>query len=170
MIEPLIVLVGWLGSRPRHLNKYETLYKRAGFRVLTRVASPSQVVTATLRLPHLQIPHRWPDLTLEKNSCSIQDLAWEVLACIHKTPSPVVLFHALSGNRFVGSLIRKKYKNIQESAYHQIYPEYKHACEELFSTRVRVQTWNESDKPWNTVLGKNGCKYLLLPVASIISF
>ena len=98
---------------------------------MTRVASPSQVVTATLRLPHLQIPHRWPDLTLEKNSCSIQDLAWEVLACIHKTPSPVVLFHVFSnGGCFVWEQIRRIFdqKEIQE-----------HSGERISSDLSRIQ-------------------------------
>jgi hypothetical protein len=100
--KPLVVLIGWLGSQPKNLRRYEALYQRAGFQVRTRIATPTQVVQATLRPPLTwSVPTKhWPHSNYSSASSSvvssIQDLAWQILGQVHQVQSPVVVFHVFS--------------------------------------------------------------------------
>jgi hypothetical protein len=41
---PLVVLIGWLNAKPRHLLKFQQLYSRRGFDVLTMDVAPIHVI------------------------------------------------------------------------------------------------------------------------------
>ena len=45
--KPLIILLGWLGSTPRTLNRYAQLYDRLGCQVIIRILPPVMVINAS---------------------------------------------------------------------------------------------------------------------------
>jgi len=103
---PLVVLAGWLGCQPRSLRRYEELYKQAGFRVMSRIATPSMVVNSVFSFPPLSVPPTWPNKMDEPKT--IQGLAWDILAEANSTLCPFVFFHVLSnGGCFVWEQIRR---------------------------------------------------------------
>jgi Eukaryotic protein of unknown function (DUF829) len=85
----LVVLAGWLGSQPKSLRRYESLYRKLGIPlVLTRIAPPFSVVQAVLQpLPvqPIQVPNEWPNKY--NNVTAVQDLAWNILKDIHEEKS-----------------------------------------------------------------------------------
>lgn len=128
---PLVVLAGWLGCQPRLLRRYTALYERAGCRVLCRIAPPHTVMRSVYgmepvklpsivswRYPPLDAGSSFPTTTSETIALaapappqaeSMQELAWDILRCIHHAPSSSspVLFHVFSnGGCFVWEQVR----------------------------------------------------------------
>lgn len=100
----LVVIGGWLGSRPKQLKRYEELYNSLGFDTLPVVASPLSVVGSTL---HLQSSHRnkigiptstyWYEPAVQLVSeDNLQDLAWKILRCIYTSRAEIFIFHSFS--------------------------------------------------------------------------
>lgn len=106
---PLVVLAGWLGSKPQHLKRYEDLYRRAGCDVIHRIAPAYMIVTATLRPAEMiKPPPAWPQKT--PVSSSLQNLAWDVLAEIDNRDPPFLFFHTFSnGGCMLWEQIRRLY-------------------------------------------------------------
>ena len=104
---PFVVLLGWLGSQPKNLRRYQALYQ--GFEVYTRIATPAQVIRATLTLPDNKAscpPRTWPYMPPSSTSASslatVQDLAWDILAEMDDSAAPVFFLHIFSnGGGFV---------------------------------------------------------------------
>lgn len=46
-VQPVVVIAGWLGCKPRSLRRYISLYKKLGCNVIARIPSPSMVILAT---------------------------------------------------------------------------------------------------------------------------
>lgn len=120
---PLVVLLGWLGCQPKNLRRYEALYQ--GFEIVTRVATPAQVVRAVLTQPNqnnnVKAPHTWPYSSHQQpynsnndnsnnnvpqihsaQQLTVEDLAWDILAEMEESEAPVVFLHIFSnGGGFV---------------------------------------------------------------------
>lgn len=108
--KPLVVILGWLGSKPRNLLPYERLYQQLGFRVLCHTAAPAMIVESVLQ-PSLkdQIvspPIPWTSLSASTPR-SMSHLAWNILVECHQAHPSAILFHLLSnGGCFVWERIR----------------------------------------------------------------
>lgn len=105
---PFVVLLGWLGCQPKHLRRYEALYK--GFEIYSRIASPAQVIRATLTQPTnetLHAPLTWPNIPPVSSNAfftspTIEDFAWDILAEMEASEAPVFFLHIFSnGGGFV---------------------------------------------------------------------
>jgi pimeloyl-ACP methyl ester carboxylesterase len=109
---PLVVLAGWLGSQPKSLRRYEELYERQGFQVVSRIARPLMVVRSVLSAESDAAwtpspSSSWPHKVILPPS-SMQELAWEVLAVAHHSQSPIIFFHTFSnGGCFLWEQIRR---------------------------------------------------------------
>lgn len=117
--KPLVVLAGWLGCQQRSLRRYEELFTKKGFQVLSTVATPTQVAECCFRplpSPSLQCPSDWPH-TNHKDSLtsssdvakeSMQSHAWNILQEVHQHQSPYIVFYAFSnGGCFVWQEVRR---------------------------------------------------------------
>ena len=102
---PFVVLLGWLGCQPKNLRRYEALYH--GFEILSEIATPAQVIRATLAqtgLSPIQSPPTWPNDSNNNllQAKTIEDLAWEILAEMDESEAPVFFLHIFSnGGGFV---------------------------------------------------------------------
>ena len=115
--KPLVVLAGWLGCQQRSLRRYEELFAKKGFQVLSTVATPNQVAECCFRplpLPSLQCPRNWPYNTSHNNTSSditkqsMQSHAWNILQAVHERKSPYIFFYAFSnGGCFVWQEVRR---------------------------------------------------------------
>ena len=99
---PFVVFLGWLGCQPKNLRRYEALYH--GFEIYARIATPAQVIRATLTLPNdkasLNPPRTWP--YMYSSLVTVEDLAWDILAEMDDSEAPVFFFHIFSnGGGFV---------------------------------------------------------------------
>jgi hypothetical protein len=106
---PLVVLAGWLGGKHRQLDRYEKLYQRLGFEVVSYIASPRLVVDHTFFRYPVQAPNKWPrlDSTAEEAS-NLQELAWHVLAQVSSRQPCGFIFHGFSnGGCFLWEQIRR---------------------------------------------------------------
>jgi len=81
MAGPLVVLLGWLGSQPKYLRRYEELH--SNFDVLVRIASPSMIIDALLR-------------PLKGDTGTTVSLAREIDEYIRRTQPSFVIFHIFS--------------------------------------------------------------------------
>lgn len=96
---PLVVLAGWLGCQPRYLRQYEMLYKTLGIDVVTYIATPRMVVSASRSSPPFLSEGSSP-----RNS--IQALSWKVFRDVQERD--VWFFHAFSnGGCFVWEQLRR---------------------------------------------------------------
>lgn len=129
----VVVLLGWLGSHPKSLRRYESLYRNlldgcssgddvpstvsATKIIQTYIAPPFTIVQSVLESPiddPIRVPFEWP---LQHSYCynirSIQDLAWNVLQDIHDNihqghGKNHIYIHAFSnGGCFVWEKIRQ---------------------------------------------------------------
>lgn len=114
--KPLVVLAGWLGCQQRSLYRYEQLFAKKGFQVLSTVASPTQVAECcfgSLPSAPLECPPRWPNHTVENNEANtvnqrMQRHAWSLLQEVHHRKSSYILFYAFSnGGCFVWQEVRR---------------------------------------------------------------
>jgi hypothetical protein len=108
---PVVVLAGWLGCQSKSLRRYEVLYQKFGFHVLSRIASPTMVVSATS--PAAGATGRTPDRSRrgKNESCrppmTMQQLGWDVVQELHTTQCSLVVFHGFSnGGCFLWESIR----------------------------------------------------------------
>jgi hypothetical protein len=106
---PLVILGGWLGSQPKHLRRYEKLYEKLGFDVISFIPDPRLVVDAALNSHRTVVPLEWPvNPSLQERPTRMQQLAWQVLAQVHRKQSFFFLFHAFSnGGCFLWEGIRR---------------------------------------------------------------
>ena len=94
---PLVVIAGWLGCQRRSLRRYEALYEKIGFGVVTRIATPRLVVkSSTQANSRVDCPSEWPDKQQLQCIHTMQDLAWDALREVYASQSSVVLFHVFS--------------------------------------------------------------------------
>jgi pimeloyl-ACP methyl ester carboxylesterase len=114
----LVVLVGWLGSKPPSLRRYEALYRGGRLNMDTElyIAPPCQVVQTVLWTSRtVRVPEGWP--TQEEPEMSetatisdvpeIQSLAWRILQRVHAGNYGEFYVHAFSnGGCFVWEQIR----------------------------------------------------------------
>lgn len=105
---PLVVLAGWLGSQPRALRRYEALYHKLGFQVLTQIPSPWMVALSTRReMIDVMPPDQWPR-NKRLRPDDMQSLAWEVLRVVHLSQCSLYLFHGFSnGGGFLWEQLRR---------------------------------------------------------------
>jgi Eukaryotic protein of unknown function (DUF829) len=107
----IVVLAGWLGSQPKSLRRYETLYRNLGVPVvLTHIAPPFAIVQTVLQVPPvqpIQVPDRWPHQY--KKVTGVQDVAWNILKDLHDEKSRTSFYlHVFSnGGCFVWEQIRE---------------------------------------------------------------
>lgn len=107
----IVVLAGWLGSQPKSLRRYETLYRNLGVPVvLSHIAPPFAIVQTVLQVPpvqRIQVPHRWPNQ--HKKVAGVQDVAWNILKDVHdETGRTSFYMHVFSnGGCFVWEQIRE---------------------------------------------------------------
>jgi Eukaryotic protein of unknown function (DUF829) len=104
---PLVILAGWLGCQPRSLRRYEALYKKLGFGVVTRIATSNMVVMSVLHESSINYPSGWPRKRQRQET--MQDLAWETLRIVDSSQSSAILFHAFSNG---GCFLWEQVKNI----------------------------------------------------------
>lgn len=104
---PLVVIAGWLGCQPRSLRRYEALYRKLGFGVVTRIATPRMVAKSSTQTPPcIKVPAGWPD-EQQKSLGTMQDLAWDALREVHASQCSVVFFHGFSnGGGFFWEQVR----------------------------------------------------------------
>lgn len=106
---PVVIIGGWLGSQPKNLRRYESLYKNLGFDVISIIPDARLVVDAALNNHRTLIPPEWPvNLSFQKDPpLQMQKLAWQVLAQVHRKQNCALLFHAFSnGGCFLWESIR----------------------------------------------------------------
>lgn len=99
---PLVVLAGWLGCKPSQLRRYEDLYRKQGFQVVSRIATPTMVYESVFQLPLER------EITYESSPPStMRGLAVDVLQQVSLSDSPCFLVHAFSnGGCFLWEQIR----------------------------------------------------------------
>jgi hypothetical protein len=111
---PVVVLGGWLGCQKPLLRRYEELYRRLGFDVLSYIASPRIVVGSTFYCRPIAFPDSsrgWPATTRPmhasttmwsssstslQNLDDMQQLAWLVLSEVHRKQPHSFLYHGFS--------------------------------------------------------------------------
>lgn len=99
MSKPLVVIAGWLGAQPRQLLRYEEIYRRAGFQALSWAPTPRMTFNSIVQPPihgFQRVPENWPSIDASMKSHCLQDLAWNVLAEVHKFQPSFIMFHVLS--------------------------------------------------------------------------
>jgi hypothetical protein len=93
---PIVVLAGWLGCQPKHLRRYEDLYRNelGCSIILSRIAPPYTIVRTIVEeyRPIVHIPcssslssDNWP-LQYQlppPNERTVQDVAWDLLRDVH---------------------------------------------------------------------------------------
>jgi hypothetical protein len=106
----VVVLLGWLGSHPKSLSRYEALYRKLNSQtVLTYIAPPYTIVKTVLSPKEpIHVPNGWPNEYC-KNIVTVQDIAWNVLKSVHDEKYCDRLYiHAFSnGGCFVWEKIRQ---------------------------------------------------------------
>jgi hypothetical protein len=111
---PLVVLAGWLGCQPRSLRRYEALYAKLGFGVVTRIATPKMVVMSVLQESPITLPPEWPGK--RRRLETMQDLAWDTLREVDNTQCSAILIHAFSnGGCFLWEQVRNILKTRTEN-------------------------------------------------------
>jgi Eukaryotic protein of unknown function (DUF829) len=122
--QSVVVLIGWLGSKPKSLNRYELLYRQLGIPiVLTYIAPPYTIVkTALSPVEPIHIPKEWPNESC-KNILTVQDVAWNILKSVYDEKCCERCFvHAFSnGGCFVWEKIRQILLLIPIEKQNQIY-------------------------------------------------
>ena len=107
---PIVVLAGWLGCRPKYLHRYEKLYRKHGFDVLSYIATPRMVVGSTFQSIQISSPpsnKNWPSSSSSSatsddrqiilgNDGDMQALAWHVLGRIHNKQPHCFIYHGFS--------------------------------------------------------------------------
>jgi hypothetical protein len=102
---PLVVLAGWLGCQARSLRRYEALYTKLGFGVVTRIATPKMVVMSVLQESPITLPSEWPGK--RRRLETMQDVAWDTLREVDTSQCSAILFHAFSnGGCFLWEQVR----------------------------------------------------------------
>lgn len=108
---PVVVLAGWLGCQSKSLRRYEVLYQKFGFDVLSRIASPTMVVSSA------SAPSAWGTTTTDRSrrrknlSCrpptTMQQFGWDVVQELYTSQCSIVVFHGFSnGGCFLWESIR----------------------------------------------------------------
>lgn len=106
------MIAGWLGCQLRSLRRYEALYQKLGFGVVTRIATPKMVVQASTAQPLIPLVCKeWPTLKKQEYHSgtpeTMQELAWDTLRQIHVSQCSVVVMHVFSnGGGFLWEQIR----------------------------------------------------------------
>lgn len=136
---PFVVMLGWLGCQPKNLRRYESLYN--GFEVLSRIATPTQVVRAILTQPSTTPPQSSRTWPYEHTSSSIpglagqvktiDDLAWEILAEMDASDAPVFFLHLFSNG---GGLVWEALARIFAASHTFPGP----VCQRIRSIEVRI--------------------------------
>jgi Eukaryotic protein of unknown function (DUF829) len=101
-IRPVVVLAGWLGSKPYLLKRYVRLYENCGFdTVLVKIATPSMIINSILH-PNLIIDKNFPPPSWDFaiNRSSIKSLAWDVIRDLVKSNCSFIIFHSFSNGGF----------------------------------------------------------------------
>lgn len=97
--QPLVVLAGWLGSKPQHLKHYAKIYESLGFQALIEIPSPSQIVLAAMQ-----------KYDIIKNGAianTIQNLARSMIEAAHDLNPSYIIFHVFSnGGGFLWEAVR----------------------------------------------------------------
>jgi hypothetical protein len=110
---PVVVLGGWLGCQKPLLRRYEELYRRLGFDVMSYIASPQIVVGSTFYCRPIVFPDsssgwpatahpihaatRWSSSSASsQNLDDMQQLAWLVLSEVHRKQPHSFLYHGFS--------------------------------------------------------------------------
>lgn len=110
---PLVILAGWLGCQARSLRRYEALYTKLGFGVVTRIATPKMVVMSVLHESPIALPSEWPGK--RRQLATMQDVAWDALREVDTSQCSAVLFHAFSnGGCFLWEQVRNILKTRTE--------------------------------------------------------
>ena len=129
--KPLVVLAGWLGCHQRSLRRYEQLFAKKGYQVISKIASPTMVAESCFRPlppPALVCPPQWPtNVTpllrsdnVPTQPSSMQDFAWDVLQDVHHRNCPYVIFYAFSnGGCFVWEQVRRILHAAAEAEHHR---------------------------------------------------
>jgi len=90
---PLVVLVGWLGCKPRHLRDYVSMYNNLGWNVNIKIPSPYMVVTAAITSPKKGV-----DLDNSSHHDSMSNLAVTTMHEIIASNSSIFIFHLFSNS------------------------------------------------------------------------
>lgn len=110
---PLVVLAGWLGCQPHSLRRYEALYEKLGFGVVTQIATSKMVVMSVVQEPSIKYPSEWP--RKRQRLETMQDLAWDTVHILDASQSSAILFHAFSnGGCFLWEHVRNILKTRTE--------------------------------------------------------
>jgi len=103
--KPLIVLLGWLGSKPRTLNRYVELYDTLGCQVIIRILPPAMVIHSA-HTPLSPLPRDIDHLLSSSSSaaaiqnhkepCNITDIAVDILQEVTARHYPNFVIHNFS--------------------------------------------------------------------------
>ena len=91
---PLVIIVGWLGCKPKSLKRYISIYKTFGCNVLTRIPSPSMVVHAASRKGGFKRISFNEAATVR--TMTMNDLAIETIEDIRKSNCTEFFIHVFS--------------------------------------------------------------------------
>mmetsp|Transcript_26593 Transcript_26593/g.41980 ORF Transcript_26593/g.41980 Transcript_26593/m.41980 type:complete len:325 (+) Transcript_26593:271-1245(+) len=99
---PAVVLVGWLGCRPRHLRRYSQMYDSIGWGSLVRIGSPKSVIAAMTEGPCADSDSddqsTTTTTTATTQSSEMKHLAIHTLRELHNNQTPYFIFHVFSNN------------------------------------------------------------------------
>ena len=84
--KPLVILAGWLGCHLKNLDRYATLYKSLGFKVMRVIAKPATIIMASTEERDQAGIHRE----------TMYQLAMEVVNNASSLPSSHIIFHVFS--------------------------------------------------------------------------
>jgi hypothetical protein len=117
--KPLVLLAGWMGCQPRHLRRYQDLYQKENFNVISKIATPVMVFRSCLYpLEPIQVPAGWPRPSEDMHQAhSMQDMAWDVMGGMNRSDNSVLLIHAFSnGGCFLWEHIRRCLALVESSS------------------------------------------------------
>lgn len=98
---PLVILAGWLGCKPQHLNHYARFYESLGFQVLIEIATPTQIFLAATQKYSDKIHRNGP------MGNTIQHLACSIIQATNDLNPSFIIFHVFSnGGGFLWEAIR----------------------------------------------------------------
>ena len=87
---PVVVLLGWLGCQPKHINRYRRIYESIGWDSLVRIGNPRSVIAAVIEGPHSRA-----GTPLQSE---MRHLAIDILQNLQAIQPPQFAIHAFSNN------------------------------------------------------------------------